>query len=110
MTSYTESEALKVAAGMARNPGAYMPALDLADKLERMATSGYILTLETEHFSFEAHGATEEQAIEAMGRALSAHGISYRLPDDWADPYLGEFKTREFQPGAGFRDDERISR
>lgn len=71
-------------------------------------SAGYILTLETENFSFEAHGSTEEQAIEAMGAALAAHGKSYRLPDDWADPYLDGFKTREFVPGAYFRDDERL--
>lgn len=70
---------------------------------------GYILTLETRHFSFEAHGATEEDAIEAMGRTLQAHSKTYHLPDDWCKPYLGEFKTREFTPGAGFRDDARIS-
>lgn len=72
-------------------------------------SGGFILTLETDHFSFEAHGETEEEAIEAMGRALNEHGRQYRLPRDWADPYLDGFKTREFTPGAGFRDDERIS-
>jgi hypothetical protein len=70
---------------------------------------GFILTLETDHFYFEAHGTTEQDAIEAMGRALQAHGKAYRLRDDWSDPYLDGFKTRLFMPGAGFRDDEQIS-
>lgn len=70
--------------------------------------AGFILTLETRHFSFEAHGETEEQAIEAMGLTLQVHGKQYHLPEDWADPFLNDFKTREFMPGAGFRDDARL--
>lgn len=68
---------------------------------------GFIVTLETRNFSFEAHGATEEQANETMGRLLRRHGQQYGLPSDWSDPYLDAFKTREFLPGVGFRDDER---
>lgn len=70
---------------------------------------GYILTLETRHFSFEAHGITEEDAIEAIGRAMKVHARQYNLPEDWDTFYLDSFKTRKFTPGAGFRGDEQIS-
>jgi hypothetical protein len=70
--------------------------------------AGYILTLDTDHFSFEAHGRTEEEANEAMGRTLDAHGKQYRLPADWSDPYLDGFETRLFLPGVGTRDGEEI--
>lgn len=66
--------------------------------------AGYIVTLTTRHFHFEGHGVTEEEANEAMGRALVAHGRQMDLPNDWADPYLGEFQTTPFHPGASFRD------
>jgi len=72
--------------------------------------TGFIVTLETDHFSFEAHGETEEEANEAMGRALKSHGKLYNLRDDWADPWLGCFETREFVPGASYRDGERLDR
>ena len=65
--------------------------------------------LETDHFSFEAHGITEEQATEIMGHVLKKHGEQYRLPDNWSDPYLNWIETRLFTPGVGFRDGEEIS-
>lgn len=68
--------------------------------------TGWIVTLETRHFSFEAHGSTEEEANEAMGRALARHAQQYRQPDDWWQEY--EFATRRFQPGTVTRDGEPI--
>lgn len=69
---------------------------------------GYIVTLDTRHFSFEAHGITETDANEAMGRTLAQHGRQYGLPDDWADEFLSGFETRPFLPGFGFRDGSAI--
>jgi hypothetical protein len=41
--------------------------------------AGYILTLDTDHFSFEAHGRTEEEANEAMGPTRMASNTACRL-------------------------------
>lgn len=66
--------------------------------------AGYIVQLYTEHFTFEAHGVTEEEANEAMGRALKRHGEQYQLPVDWSDDYVGGFQTTPFRPGRATRD------
>lgn len=72
-----------------------------------MGGAGYIVTLETRNFSFEAHGRTEEEANEAMGRTLTRHAAQYTLPADWWADY--EFATRLFRPGTAFRDGEALS-
>lgn len=68
--------------------------------------AGYIVTLETEHFVFEADGETEEQANEAMGRLLNRHRDQYALPDEWWSAY--DFNTRAFCPGVATRNGEAI--
>lgn len=69
---------------------------------------GFILRLDTRNFAFEAHGLTEEQAIETMGRLLAAHGLNYGLRPDWSDEYLDSFNTTIFKPGAGLCDGAEI--
>jgi len=63
--------------------------------------AGYIVTLETEHFVFEADGVTEEEANEAMGRLLNIHRDQYYLSDEWWTDY--DFSTRKFVPGVATR-------
>lgn len=65
---------------------------------------GFIARLDTRHFSFEAHGLTEEQANEAMGRTLTAHGTQCGLSADWWEEYADGFTTTPFLPGVGTRD------
>lgn len=70
---------------------------------------GWIAELETRHFHFEAHGLTEEEANEAMGRLLDAHARQCGLRSDrWQNLYEGSFTTRHFMPGTGFRDGESL--
>jgi hypothetical protein len=66
--------------------------------------AGFILTLETRHFSFEAHGLTEAQAVDAMKRLLREHGRQCGLPADWSDDFQDDIKTHKFAPGTGSRD------
>lgn len=65
---------------------------------------GFILTLSTEHFEFEAYGITEEQASKALRATLAKHGKQCGLPRNWSDFYLDSVHTREFLPGFGRRD------
>lgn len=125
------TEQLQYAANIARNPAAFHSHPELADALERMANvetltetpvmiplaptgaivdlaSCYILRLDTRHFSFEAHGSTEEQAIEALGQCLTKHGEQTGLAPDWWEEFAGDFQTTPFQPGAAWRDDHRM--
>ncbi|MGN5375831.1 hypothetical protein [Sphingomonas hankookensis] len=74
------------------------------------AAAGYVVQLQTEHFRFEAHGWTEEEANELMGTLLTHHGRQYGLPADWADPYLDSFETIAFRPGWIARDGNPVAR
>ena len=67
----------------------------------------FIVTMQTTHFFFEAHGYTEEEANEAMGAAITVHTKQYGLEADWWSDY--EFNTRRFEPGLCFRDGERLA-
>ena len=65
------------------------------------------VTMHTSHFYFDAFGATEEEANEAIGRALEWHRQQYRLDADWWSDY--DFNTRLVALGAGYRDEERVA-
>lgn len=58
----------------------------------------------TDHFVFDAYGETEEEANEAMGRAIDQHACQYGITFDWWEPY--EFTTRELIAGTATRDGE----
>lgn len=64
------------------------------------------ITLQTTHFLFEGYGRTEEEANEAIGRAIKTHGARLDLDDDWWSDY--EFNTRTIVIGVGYRDGELI--
>lgn len=65
-------------------------------------TTGAIATLETRHWSFEAHGLNHADARQAMSRLLDEHGRQCSLPSDWSLEY--EVSVRDFAPGTGCRD------
>jgi hypothetical protein len=65
---------------------------------------GFIVSLTTEHFWFEAHGMTEEAANEALGAALTRHGEAMAIPPNWWEDYAESFETRAFIPGSATRD------
>jgi len=69
---------------------------------------GSIASLETRHWSFEAHGLDEAGAREAMKRLLDEHGRQCGLPKDWAEAY--EVTVRDFAPGTGCRDGMVVTR
>lgn len=74
---------------------------------DAMKPIAYVVFYDTTHFSFEGHGVTEEQANEALGRALTAHGERLGLASDWWEG--DDFRTVAVIPGAGFRDGEMIA-
>lgn len=80
---------------------------DAAPVADAMMPAAWVVTYETSHFSFEGHGLTEEQANEALGRALTAHGERLGLASDWWEG--DDFRTTAVIPGAGFRDGEMIA-
>lgn len=75
--------------------------------VDAMAPAAYVVIYDSQNFSFEGHGISEEQANEALGRALTAHGERLGLPADWWEG--DDFRTTAVIPGAGFRDGEMIA-
>jgi hypothetical protein len=64
-------------------------------------------TMQTEHFTFEGYGYSEEDANGALGRALDVHARQYAIADpEWWTPYAQESERLEF---GGYRDGERIA-
>lgn len=61
-----------------------------------------LITMDTEHFTFEACGTTEAEAGDALKKALAYHAEIYGLPDDWSRPYDKRFL--KIEPGQCFRD------
>lgn len=57
-----------------------------------------ILTLETEHFHFEAAGDTEQEAEDALVHALRYHGEAYSLEKEW---WVGAYDVEKRVINAG---------
>lgn len=68
---------------------------------------GVIASLETRHWTFEAHGIDREQASAEMDRLLAEHARQCELAKDWAKDYEPSF--RDFIPGTGRRDSEIVT-
>lgn len=64
----------------------------------------WIATLETNHFSFDAFGATAEDARATLGKGLAAHAEQMQLPEDWYVDYLDDIAVREVRLGHAYRD------
>ncbi len=69
-----------------------------------MIRLGVIASMETRHFSFEAHGLDEEDARRSMLKLLEEHARQCGMPPHWHDQY--ETRFRDFVPGTGYRDGE----
>lgn len=67
-----------------------------------------ILRMETRHFSFEALGATGDEAGTALNAALKYHGEMYALPENWHTCY--DIARLEIAPGECFRDGQLLYR
>jgi hypothetical protein len=68
---------------------------------------GVIASLETTHWTFEAHGLDKEQARAELGRLLTEHGRQCELAANWAEGYEPSF--HDFVPGTGRRDSEIVT-
>lgn len=66
------------------------------------------LTVQTEHFYFQALGANGDQAGAALKAALDYHAEMYGLPKDWHTAY--DVDRLEIEPGECFRDGQLIYR
>lgn len=71
-------------------------------------TTLFRATLETRHFSFEAHDVTEQAAREALAKGLARHGVQYQCEPNWFAPLLVDVECREITLGRAYRDREEI--
>lgn len=65
-------------------------------------------TLTTDHFDFEAYGATKVEAERALKGALRKHGGDYELAPDWYVYYIEDADYHILQVGCAYRDGEII--
>ena len=63
--------------------------------------------LETEHFIFEAYGASEEEARAALLAGWEVHRVQYRATAGFPD-YADDVQVSEIRLGAAYRDREEI--
>ena len=62
----------------------------------------YRASLRAPHFHFEAYGADDAEAVQALYLALDRHTQQYRCAPDWYHEWRVE--TRSFALGHGYRD------
>ena len=66
-------------------------------------------TLDTRHFTFEAFGTTEAEAMETLAGGLVRHAGRHMLDADWADEDLMGVEPVEIETGICLRDGEPIA-
>lgn len=66
--------------------------------------------IDTSNFSFEAYGATQEQAREALRAGLTKHSEHYRVSGgpEWVDKCMEDVQTLEITLGTCYRDREPV--
>lgn len=64
---------------------------------------------ETRHFSFEAYGATQAEALSALEAGLSKHATQYHLSPDWYEDDRDDIVFESFTAGVCLRDGETLS-
>lgn len=64
--------------------------------------------LDTEHFQFEAVGATRVEAESALKGALAKHAYDYEIENNWYLNYWGDVDFRVLKTGIAYRDGEVI--
>jgi hypothetical protein len=67
-----------------------------------------LLTIQTEHFYFQACGESGDQAGAALNNALQYHAEMYGLPENWHRAY--DIERLEIEPGECFRDGQLLYR
>lgn len=68
-----------------------------------------LLTLETEHFHFQALGRDGGEVAVALKMALDYHGEMYGLPENWHVEHYDVVRL-EIEPGECFRDGQLLYR
>lgn len=63
-------------------------------------------TLETRNFSFEAYGATEDEALSALKAGCTKHAKQYQIEDGFAS--VEQVAMREISIGTCYRDREAL--
>lgn len=66
----------------------------------------WIATIDTSKFSFEAFGASHDDAKEALLRGLRQHATQCSLPPSWPDSLIDSANVRGVTFGAAYRDRE----
>jgi hypothetical protein len=74
---------------------------------ERPHVAVYIAKLETRHFSFEAVGINEDEAMELMEEAWKKHCREYKRPNNW-DEFKGDVEASFYEVGTALRDGDII--
>lgn len=69
----------------------------------------FLASLETRHFSFEAYGYTEVEALYIMRQTWFKHRKQTEATDKWTD-IEDDVQMREIIVGAGYRDGEIVHR
>lgn len=66
--------------------------------------------IDTSNFSFEAYGATQEEAREALRAGLTKHSEHYRVSDgpEWVEECMEDVRTLEITLGTCYRDGEPV--
>lgn len=67
-----------------------------------------LLTLETEHFFFQALDATKEDAFSNLVMALNYHGEAMGLRSGWYRDY--DIEETWLEPGSAYRDKQLLYR
>lgn len=63
---------------------------------------------DTDHFSFEAFGGSEEGAMAAMKRGFAQHARQLSLPANWYLFYEKGIEIEQIEQGAVYRDGEKL--
>lgn len=67
--------------------------------------------IETPNFHFEAYGASEHEALEALRAGLTQHGSQYaaRVSPTWIEECMQEPRITELAMGTCYRDREALT-
>lgn len=68
----------------------------------------YRCRLDSRNFSFEAFGATKEEALTAFARGLRVHANQYGATQEWVDESIMQAEPERIAIGKCYRDGEAL--
>lgn len=68
----------------------------------------WVCAADSASFSFEAYGATKEEALLTFARGLRAHADKTGAAQSWVDEMVSDAEPRAVETGAFYRDRERF--